>query len=342
MHLQRMGHKVLLVSSGAVGTGMVRLGLRKKPKTVAHTQAVAAVGQGRLMNLYDSLFQYFNVPIAQILLTRDNLAERIQYLNACSTLRELLGIDVVPIINENDSVSSSEIRFGDNDSLAAITAGMINANYLFVLTDVDCVYTDNPHTNPDATPIRSVSDLASLKSTIKFKQQGSALGTGGMVTKLIAAELATSVGCSMIITLGSEPQRIPQILECITSGKELTFGTLFEAKPFRMDDRHWWILHGLAIHGTLVIDEGAESAITSTSKSSLFAAGIRSISGSFNASQCVAINSQATGATIARGIVNYSSGDISRIMGCKSSDINQILGYCESEYVVHRGNIALV
>ena len=163
VHLRDLGHAVVLVTSGAVGMGLRRLDMKSKPKHLAQVQAVAAVGQGRLLALYDSLFAQFHVPIAQVLLTRDSVAERGPYLNACNTFRELLSFKVLPIVNENDTVSHAEIRFGDNDSLSAITAGMVKADYLFLLTDVDRLYTDNPRTNPNAKPIRIVKDIQSLK-----------------------------------------------------------------------------------------------------------------------------------------------------------------------------------
>ncbi|KAI8906895.1 Aspartate/glutamate/uridylate kinase [Gorgonomyces haynaldii] len=346
VHLRKQGHKVMLVSSGAVGVGLLRLGLPKRPKHLSQVQAVAAVGQGRLMALYDSLFANFQVPIAQILLTRDNVAERPQYLNACNTLKELLQMDVVPIINENDSVSSSEIRFGDNDSLSAIAAGMVKADYLFLLTDVPALFTANPRTNPDAKPIRVVRDIDQIKQEVQFQSAGSSLGTGGMVTKLIAAELATATGVNMIITIGTEPQKIIKILDEISGfgeSYEPTMGTHFLAKK-RMDNKQWWIMHGLATHGTLLIDDGATRAITKQQRSSLFAAGIREVIGQFSAQQCVKIATMKDGVQVelGRGLTNYGSIEIQRIKGCQSSEIADILGYMDTEHVISRDNLALL
>lgn len=322
VNLREAGHKVVLVSSGAVGSGLRRLGLLKKPKHLSGVQAVAAVGQGKLMALYDQLFSPFSVPIAQILLSRDNLSERSSYLNACSTLKELLVMQVVPIINENDSVTSSEIRFGDNDSLSAIVAGMVSADHLFLLTDVDALYTENPRSNPDAKKITVVNDIAKLRMTINVSSPGSSIGTGGMITKLIAAELSTSTGCTMIITLGSAPQKIISILDEILKMEVdksylPTIGTHFVAQQKLEHDRQWWILSGLASSGTLYIDQGilrppfipgALKAITRKEKGSLFAAGIKAVSGTFNAFQCVEIVSfvdgQVEGEFIGKGIVN--------------------------------------
>ncbi|KAJ1336644.1 glutamate 5-kinase [Batrachochytrium salamandrivorans] len=312
--LRSLGHSVLVVSSGAVGVGLRKLGLSKKPKHLSQIQAIAAVGQGGLMALYDTLFSQFGIPIAQILLTRDNLAEqRSQYLNARSTLKELLQMNVVPIINENDSVSNAEIRFGDNDTLSAIAAGMISADVLFLLTDVDALYTDNPRTNPAAQVVRVVDNIKQLREKVSVTSEGSSIGTGGMVTKLIAAELATA--------------------------------------PNPMMDRKWWILHGLAVSGAIYIDDGAVHAITKQ-KSSLFAAGITQVEGSFNAQQSVQIFSRVTetlprgevvqrAVEVARGLANYSSVEMQRIIGVQSSKIADLLGYRDSDYAIHRDNIVI-
>ncbi|KAI9208499.1 Aspartate/glutamate/uridylate kinase [Polychytrium aggregatum] len=356
VQLRNLGHQVVLVTSGAVGVGLKRLNMPRRPKHLAQVQAVAAVGQGRLMALYDDLFGNFDQPIAQILLTRDTLAERSQYLNACNTFNELLHMGVIPIVNENDTVSHSEIRFGDNDTLSAVTAGMINADYLFLLTDVECLYTDNPRTNPEARAVRVVQDVAKLREEVIVSSPGSALGTGGMVTKLIAADLATAAGCATIITLGSMPQRIVQILEEIgehaaqhgDSPLELTYGTYFLAKPNPMVDRKWWILHGLATYGSITVDSGAVRALIKQ-RSSLFAAGIVKVEGSFVAQQSVrvltVIQDDDTGAEsiveVGKGIASYTAQEISRIKGCKSKEIVGLLGYVDAEYVIHRDNLVV-
>ncbi|KAJ1336846.1 glutamate 5-kinase [Batrachochytrium salamandrivorans] len=336
--LRSLGHSVLVVSSGAVGVGLRKLGLSKKPKHLSQIQAIAAVGQGGLMALYDTLFSQFGIPIAQILLTRDNLAEqRSQYLNARSTLKELLQMNVVPIINENDSVSNAEIRFGDNDTLSAIAAGMISADVLFLLTDVDALYTDNPRTNPAAQVVRVVDNIKQLREK----------------------ELATAVGCSTVISLGSKPYMIVDIIEEIRAHADAapgsvfqpTLGTHFLPKPNPMMDRKWWILHGLAVSGAIYIDDGAVHAITKQ-KSSLFAAGITQVEGSFNAQQSVQIFSRVTetlprgevvqrAVEVARGLANYSSVEMQRIIGVQSSKIADLLGYRDSDYAIHRDNIVI-
>ncbi|KAG0317433.1 hypothetical protein BGZ99_006297 [Dissophora globulifera] len=386
LKLKSLGHRVVLVTSGAIGVGLRRLNLASKPKDLAQVQAIAAVGQGRLMSLYDDLFSQFNQPIAQILLTKNDIADRTQYLNACNTLDALLEMGVVPIVNENDTISVSEIRFGDNDTLSAITAGMIHADYLFLMTDVDCLYTDNPRTNLDAKPVLVVDDIAALKERVSVATAGSSLGTGGMITKLIAAELATAAGVTTVISRGSTPQRIFQIISqpiqharsvspkienatdrAVSSSVSssdtsdaasitLPLHTRFLAKDNPMVDRKWWILHGLHAAGAIYIDRGAYKAITNASqKSSLFAAGIVSCKGSFVAQQSVRVvyrprdfskkddqeqdPNEPEEIEVGKGLVNYASHEILRIMGCHSSQIIERLGYADAECVIHRENL---
>ncbi|KAI9089410.1 Aspartate/glutamate/uridylate kinase [Phlyctochytrium arcticum] len=397
--LRSRGFKVVVVSSGAVGVGLRRLGLTRRPKHLATKQAVAAVGQGRLMALYDNLFQHFDVPIAQVLLTRENLAERSQYLNACNTFRELLTLNVVPIVNENDTVSNAEIRFGDNDTLSAITAGMVHADYLILMTDVPCLYTDNPKTNPAAVPVRVVEDVSELREKVNVSSAGSSLGTGGMVTKLIAADLAAAAGCMTIITQGNNPALIIDILgeiqsyydKCaqspITSSPTLhtssltstpttdrsplfypSHGTFFLPRPDAMLDRKWWILHGLKPFGAVYLDRGAVKAVLGRHRSSLFAAGVVNLEGTFSAQQCVRLlavvedppsNDEGSAASpttpsptsskpsrqrvveLGQGLVNYSFTECHRIKGHKSAEIESLLGYVDSGCVIHRDNLVI-
>lgn len=377
LKLKAQGHRVVLVTSGAIGVGLRRLNLPSKPKDLAQVQAIAAVGQGRLMSLYDDLFSQFNQPIAQILLTKNDLADRTQYLNACNTIDALLEMGVVPIVNENDTISVSEIRFGDNDTLSAITAGMIHADYLFLMTDVDCLYTDNPRSNPEAKPVLIVDDIAALKDKVSVATAGSSLGTGGMVTKLIAAELATAAGVTTVISRGSTPQRIFQIISqpiqrigsaspkqesstttavsssTSSSTEAMPLHTRFLAKDNPMVDRKWWILHGLHAAGTIYIDQGAYKAITNpVQKSSLFSAGIVGCKGTFVAQQSVRVvyqpkkeketDPEPQEIEVGKGLVNYASHEILRIMGCHSRQIVERLGYADAESVIHRQNLQAV
>ncbi|KDQ18643.1 hypothetical protein BOTBODRAFT_63528 [Botryobasidium botryosum FD-172 SS1] len=216
VRLRSEGHKVVLVSSGAIGVGMKRMELGTRPRILAKTQALAAIGQGRLIALWDNLFGQLNQPIAQILLTRGDISDRTRYLNAVNTLSELLSMGVIPIVNENDTVSVSEIKFGDNDTLSAITSSMIHADYLFLLTDVDSLYTSNPRKDPSAKAIEVVTSVSAIRAQVSTATLGSKLGTGGMETKLIAAEIATGAGVTTIITSSKTPSDIFNIIEYVT------------------------------------------------------------------------------------------------------------------------------
>ncbi|KAK4240567.1 Aspartate/glutamate/uridylate kinase [Achaetomium macrosporum] len=215
--LRKDGHKVIIVSSGAIGVGLRRMDVEKRPKHLSKLQALAAIGQCRLMSLWDSQFNHLRQPIAQILLTRNDIADRSRYLNAQRTMNELLDMGVIPIVNENDTLAVSEIKFGDNDTLSAITAAMVHADLLFLMTDVDCLYDKNPRTHPDAHPIEVVEDIGSLVADVSTA--GSSLGTGGMSTKIVAARLATSAGVTTVITRSSNPGNIVKIVKHIQASR---------------------------------------------------------------------------------------------------------------------------
>jgi glutamate 5-kinase len=355
--LQNDGHKVVLVSSGAIGVGLRRMDLDKRPKHLPRVQALAAIGQCRLMSLWDQLFSVMRQPVAQILLTRNDIADRTQYRNAQNTFFQLLDMGVVPIVNENDTLAVTEIKFGDNDTLSAITAGMIHADYLFLLTDVDCLYDKNPRLHPDAKPIQVVDDIDKLEVDVSSK--GSSLGTGGMYTKIVAARRATSVGVTTVITRSSNPGCIRTILDSLESGQdEAPLHTRFlpSANPIR--DRHFWLLHIFAPHGNIYIDDKAHRALLG--KANLFPSGIVEVEGTFAQQEAVRIflapKPAAAGSTtpprtpggeregpeeVGRAIMNYSSTETNRIKGLRSSQISAALGYAESEYAAFRENIAL-
>jgi len=217
--LQKDGHKVVIVSSGAIGVALGHMDLDRRPKHLPQVQALAAIGQCKLMSLWDQLFMHRRQPIAQILLTRNDIADRTQYLNAQNTFIELLHMAVIPIVNENDTLSVAEIKFGDNDTLSAITAAMVQADYLFLMTDVDCLYDKNPRTNPDAKAIEVVDDIMDLVADVS--SAGSAVGTGGMATKIVAARLATSAGVTTVITRSSKPGNISHIVSYAEAQKAL-------------------------------------------------------------------------------------------------------------------------
>ncbi|MGJ5676211.1 MAG: glutamate 5-kinase [Nostochopsis sp.] len=333
-HLRRQGNRVILVSSGAVGVGCARLGLTERPKAIALKQAVAAVGQGRLIRVYDDLFTTLQQPIAQVLLTRSDLVQRSRYLNVYNTFKELLELGVVPVVNENDTVAVEELKFGDNDTLSALVASLVHADWLFLLTDVDRLYSADPRFVSDAQPIALVSSIKELEELqVQTGNQGSQWGTGGMVTKISAARIATAAGVRTVITEGKHPQNIEKILQ----GEPI--GTHFEPHLEPTSARKRWIAYGLVPVGKLYLDEGAVVAISQAGKS-LLAAGITALAGEFDTQDAVLL-CDSKGNEIARGLVNYSKADLEKICGRHSSEIPGILGYEGAETVVHRDNLVL-
>lgn len=332
--LRRQGYQVILVSSGAVGVGCARLGLIERPRTIALKQAVAAVGQGRLMRVYDDLFTTLQQPIAQVLLTRTDLVQRSRYINAYNTFQELLGLGVIPIVNENDTVAVEELKFGDNDTLSALVASLVEAEWLFLLTDVDRLYSADPRYVPNAQPITLVKDIEQLAQLkIQTGSSSSQWGTGGMVTKIAAARIATAAGVRTVITQGRFPHNITKILQ----GEPL--GTHFEPQPQPSSARKRWIAYGLITSGKIHLDSGAIAAISQGGKS-LLAAGITAVEGHFDSQDAVELCDN--GRAIARGVVNYSSAELRQIQGRKSTEISAILGYPGAETVVHRDNLVLI
>lgn len=314
--LRKEGHRVVIVSSGAIGVGLRRMDVARRPKHLAQLQALAAIGQCRLISLWDSLFSHLDQPVAQILLTRNDIADRTRYLNAQNTFNELLDIGVIPIVNENDTLAVSEIKFGDNDTLSAITAAMIHADLLFLMTDVDCLYDKNPRTNPDARAIEVVDDIGALEADVS--SAGSSLGTGGMMTKIIAAKLGTSAGVTTIITRSSNPGNILGIvnylyssprssmiedpehatpplsrtasLSLLSTGADLSgppLHTRFLPSSDPIRDRHFWLLHTPSPHGTVYIDAGAHKALLG--KAGLLPVGVVDVEGNFASHEPVRI-----------------------------------------------------
>lgn len=334
-HLRHQGHQVILVSSGAVGVGCARLGLKERPRTMPLKQAVAAVGQGRLMRVYDDLFTTLQQPIAQVLLTRSDLVQRSRYVNAYNTFQELLGLGVIPVVNENDTVAVEELKFGDNDTLSALVASLVEADWLFLLTDVDRLYSNDPRSVPDAQPISLVKQIDQLtQMQVQIGAQGSQWGTGGMATKIAAARVATAAGVRTVITDGRWPRNIEKILQ----GEPL--GTQFEPQPQPSSARKRWIAYGLVAVGKLYLDQGAVEAICQGRKS-LLAAGIKAVEGEFYSQEAVQLCDH-NGTEVARGLVNYSSTELRQIQGRHSREISVILGYAGAETVVHRDNLVLL
>jgi glutamate 5-kinase len=333
--LRRQGHQVILVSSGAVGVGCMRLGLTERPRTISMKQAVAAVGQGRLMRVYDDLFTALQQPIAQVLLTRSDLMQRSRYVNAYRTFRQLLKLGVIPIVNENDTLAVEELKFGDNDTLSALVASLIEADWLFLLTDVDRLYSADPRYDPNAKPITLVNQMSDLDMlNVEVGDRGTSWGTGGMVTKISAARIATTAGVCTVITEGRSPQNIERILQ----GESI--GTRFEPQLQSFNARKRWIAHGLVPAGKLYLDAGAVTAIRQAGKS-LLAAGIKEVEGEFHSQDAVQL-CDLLGQEIARGIVNYGSSELQQIRGCRSDQIPAILGYAGEETVVHRDNLVMM
>jgi glutamate 5-kinase len=329
--LKHQGYAVILVSSGAVGVGCQRLNLGVKPKLIALKQAAAAVGQGRIIRVYDDLFSQYGLPVAQILLTRGDLEKRQSYRNISNTLQELLKLNVVPIINENDTVAVEELKFGDNDTLSARVASLIEAKWLFLLTDVDHLYSADPRHNPNAQVISVVDSIATLE--VNTHSPGSSWGTGGMTTKIAAAKIAVSAGVTTVITNGQNPQNIAKIL----AGESI--GTRFLAQVKIENSRKRWLAHGSVPIGKIILDAGAIQAITQQGKS-LLPAGITNIIGDFDESDTVQLCNVEM-QEIAIGIVNYSSTELHKIQGQQSVDIEEILGYIGEETVIHRDNLVL-
>lgn len=330
--LKNQGKDIILVSSGAVGAGIGKLGLKYKPVQIPEKQAVAAVGQGVLIQFYEKLFAEYGHVVAQVLLTREDIENRGRYINSRNTLLHLFKFNAIPIINENDTISTEEIEFGDNDRLSALVSTLVNADLLIILTDIDGLYTANPRLDPTAKCIPLVEVISEeLKSAAGTT--GEMMATGGMITKLQAAEIAMSAGIDMVIADGHHEN----ILKRIISGEPT--GTYFCAQGGHLRSRKRWIAFAQKVKGTIIIDQGAENALKIQGKS-LLPSGIIQVNGEFTRGETISIVGP-EGEEIARGLVNYSAQELRQIMGCKSIEINGILGYSSEEEVVHRDNLVL-
>lgn len=331
--LQERGIEVVLVSSGAVAEGMSRLGWRRRPGTVHELQAAAAVGQMGLVQAYETQFQRFGKHTAQVLVDHDDLANRKRYLNARSTLNTLLELGAVPVVNENDTVATEEIRFGDNDRLAALVTNLIEAEVLVILTDQDGLFEQDPRQNPDARLI-TLADAEDRSLEAIAGGTGSGLGRGGMITKLEAARLAARSGANTLIAGG----RNKDILLKLQSAQAV--GTLLVSAREPLDARKQWLAGHLQMRGKLVLDEGAVKVVREQGRS-LLPVGVKSVSGGFTRGEmvsCVDTNNR----EIARGLANYNADETARIIGRPSSEIASILGYCADEELVHRDNMVLM
>lgn len=330
--LQRAGDEVVIVSSGSVAEGMQRLGWHQRPAEINKLQAAAAVGQMGLVQAYESEFAKHGLHTAQILLTHDDLSNRERYLNASNTLKTLIEHGVIPIINENDTVVTDEIRFGDNDTLAALTANLVSAEVLVILTDQQGLYDDNPRTNPNARLI-SEADVSRKDIEAMASPEGGALGKGGMYTKVMAAKRAARSGTATFIASGREPD----VLVRLKAGEML--GTLLIPDLEPMNARKQWLAGHLQAKGQLVLDAGAEQALREKGKS-LLPIGVVGLTGQFQRGEMVVcVNEQ--NQEIARGLINYNAADAKRLLGQPSSHIEALLGYNEGEFLIHRDNLVL-
>jgi len=330
--LRQQGKEIILVSSGAVACGVQRLGWGRRPKTVHEKQAAAAVGQAGLVEAYEAAFSKHGLNTAQILLTHEDLADRKRYLNARSTLTTLLELGVVPIINENDTVITDEIKFGDNDTLGALVANLVEAEALIILTDQKGLYTADPRKDPNATLIQeATAGDESLEAMAGGA--GTRVGTGGMITKVIAAKRAARSGAHTAIASGHEPDPIIRL----AAGEPV--GTLLVSTTQPLAARKQWLADHLQLAGRLVLDAGAVKALQSGK--SLLPIGVTAIEGDFERGAAVACVSP-DGAEIARGLSNYGSGEARLITRKSTPDIEELLGYVDEPEIIHRDNLILV
>ncbi|HZV97539.1 MAG TPA: glutamate 5-kinase [Methylophilaceae bacterium] len=331
-HLVKDGKQVVLVSSGAVAEGMQRLGWKKRPKAVNELQAAAAVGQMGLVQMYESCFSQHELHTAQVLLTHDDLADRKRYLNARSTLRTLLDMGVIPIINENDTVVTDEIRFGDNDTLGSLVANLIEADALVILTDQPGLYSADPRKHPTAEFIQhAVAGNPELEKMAGGA--GTAIGSGGMLTKIQAAKRAARSGAHTIIASGREKD----VLVRLAQGEAV--GTHLRAEQIKTVAKKQWLADHLRLGGKVVLDDGAVKALREDGKS-LLPIGVVAVEGSFDRGEVVACV-DAQGREIARGLINYSAAESVRILRQPSSEIARILGYEDEAELIHRDNLVL-
>jgi glutamate 5-kinase len=331
--LRQEGREIVLVSSGAIAEGMQRLGWTRRPNAMHELQAAAAVGQMGLVQVYESCFRQYGLHTAQVLLTHADLADRQRYLNARSTLLTLLALGIIPVINENDTVVTDEIRFGDNDTLAALVTNLVEADCLVILTDQEGLYTDDPRRNPQATLIRSAqAGEPSLEELAGGT--GSTIAKGGMLTKVLAAKRAARSGARTVIASGNEPD----VLVRLAAGEAI--GTLLSAQTTPLAARKQWLADHLQVAGRLGLDAGAAKALRSGGKS-LLPVGVKSVEGEFERGAVVACLSPER-TEIARGLVNYSAQESRRIAGRASSEIEAILGYIDEPELIHRDNLVLL
>ncbi len=331
--LREGGCEVIMVSSGAIAAGRKELGLMEKPRTIPQKQAAASIGQSRLMRAYEEAFSVHGHKVAQILLTRDDLVDRQRFLNARATLDTLLSFGIIPVINENDTVAVEEIKFGDNDNLSALVTNLTEAHLLVILTDIDGLYDADPRLNADA---RLVPLVRAITKELERAAggTGSTVGTGGMATKLAAAKKVGKSGVPTIMVNG----RTPGILEKALGGDEV--GTLILPAREILNRRKHWIAYTLRPRGRIIVDEGARKVLAQQGRS-LLPSGIVRVEGEFERGACVRV-CDPDGVEFARGIADYSHGEIERVLGHKSREIEMILGYRYGDEIIHRDNLVVL
>ncbi|MSQ80635.1 MAG: glutamate 5-kinase [Candidatus Methylopumilus sp.] len=332
-HLIKEGKEIVLVSSGAVAEGMQRLGWKARPTLINELQAAAAIGQMGLMQIYEKNFSQHALKAAQILLTHDDLADRKRYLNARSTLNTLLDLKVIPIINENDTVVTDEIRFGDNDTLASLVANLIEADLLIILTDQPGLFSEDPRKNANAKLIHQ-GEAGDLSLEAMAGDVGSLIGTGGMLTKVLAAKRAARSGAHTIIASGKEDN----ILIRLNQGELI--GTHLESKQLKVAARKQWLADHLQLRGKLVLDDGAVIALEKEGKS-LLPIGVKLIEGEFDRGEVV-LCVDTKGREIARGLINYNANETKKIIGKPTNSIESLLGYIDQPSLIHRDNLILL
>ena len=331
--LKRQGYEIVLVSSGAIAAGMEKLGYKTRPQDITQKQATAAVGQTRLMNIYESYFSRYQQMVAQVLLTRDDLSHRRRFLNARNTLLTLLELGIIPVINENDTVVVDEIKFGDNDNLSALITNLIGADLLLVLTDIDGLCDSDPKVNPHARCIPLVEDIDMDMEGI-VGETTSQMSVGGMISKIQAARKASRFGIPTVVAQGTKEGVLRQILK----GKEV--GTLILPKGEALSSRKHWIAFNPKPKGDVIVDDGAKKAIVQKGKS-LLPSGVTKVRGAFDRGDLVACLGP-RGKEFARGLVNYSVSELEKIKGLRSHQIEMTLGYKYCDEVIHRDDLVVL
>ena len=331
--LKNQGKEMILVSSGAIAAGLGKLGLAQKPDSIPEKQAVAAIGQGVLMHIYEKLFAEYGQVMGQVLLTKENSVQHHQYIHSRNSLLAQLSMGAIPVINENDAVAVDEIKIGDNDNLSAMVATLVDADALIILSDIEGLYTANPATHPEAKLIAEIPEITPEVEAIAGGA-GSKLGTGGMMTKIQAAQIAMSAGVTMVIASGSREN----VLRDILTGQNI--GTVFPARESHLRVRKSWLAFGKRLAGEIVVDAGCAKAMREQG-ASILPAGVTACDGEFAAGSTVRVLTSSQ-QEIARGIVNFSAGDLQKILGRQTDEIAKLLTGDVPTEVIHRDNMVLM